>query len=184
MTAPKTGVDAGESIHDGAGRHLTGVHAPVEYHHYGPLLIAEVIDTPVTQGSIKSLGKGRPSIHANAKTLKPWREHLIGEFREQMQARPPWRDHWPLEGPVAVDVTFTVRKPASAPKRRRTWPAKKPDLDKLLRAVLDALTIAGAIGDDAQVVESSARKVFPREHPQASDAPGALIYLYRVGEPR
>lgn len=56
-----------------------------------------------------------------------------------------------VDGPVEMGLRFFLPKPKSAPKRRRTWPDRKPDLDKLVRAVLDALT--GVIyTDDARVV--------------------------------
>ncbi len=44
----------------------------------------------------------------------------------------------------------------SAPKRR-TRPDRRPDLGKLVRSTLDELTTAGAIDDDARVVEIIAR---------------------------
>jgi Holliday junction resolvase RusA-like endonuclease len=69
----------------------------------------------------------------------------------------------PLGGPVAVELAFRLPRPKghhgarglrpSAP----VWPAVKPDLDKLARAVLDAL--AGiVIADDALVVDLGVRK--------------------------
>ena len=53
--------------------------------------------------------------------------------------------------PVRVDLVFLLPKPPSRPKRRRCWPTVKPDIDKLVRAVLDALTSV-VFTDDAQVV--------------------------------
>lgn len=152
------------------------------YYMYGPILRVEAIGSPVTQGSIRSLGKGRPSVHSNAATLKPWRDTIVTAAREQM-ASEIWVTQWPVSGPVAVDITFTVKKSKGAPKTRRTWPDRRPDVDKLKRAVLDALKAAGVYGDDGQVVEGTARKAYPREHPQALDVPGVLIYVYEIGEP-
>lgn len=40
-----------------------------------------------------------------------------------------------LDGPLGLVVRFCLPKPGSAPKRRRTWPDRKPDLSKLLRAM-------------------------------------------------
>lgn len=72
----------------------------------------------------------------------------------------PYRN--PLEGPVAVAVTFTLPRPASAPKKKPCWPVKKRDVDKLERALFDALKIGGAFGDDGQVVEVTRQgKYFP-----------------------
>ena len=96
------------------------------------------------------------------------------------------RDRWisvqPLTDPVWVNATFTVKKPAGAPKRRRTYPTSQRtgDLDKLVRAVCDALQDAGVIVNDAQVVEVRARKVFPLEYSCSLDTPGAVVAVYRV----
>jgi Holliday junction resolvase RusA-like endonuclease len=63
---------------------------------------------------------------------------------------------------VEVHATFTLARPKSAPKAR--WaPDKKPDIDKLLRGLLDACTAAGVWVDDAQVVTVVTSKVFPHD---------------------
>lgn len=49
---------------------------------------------------------------------------------------------WPFRGPAEVDLCFKMPN----------HPAGKPDVDKLSRAVLDALVEARIIGDDAAVV--------------------------------
>lgn len=59
-----------------------------------------------------------------------------------------------LEGPVSVCLRVYLPRPASAPKRRPTWPVSRgsSDADKLARSSLDALT--GVVWqDDSQVVE-------------------------------
>lgn len=55
-----------------------------------------------------------------------------------------------LQGPLAVKLRFYLPKPKSATKRK-VFPNKKPDLDKLVRAVLDGMSKA-VYHDDAQVV--------------------------------
>ena len=71
-------------------------------------------------------------------------------------------DAWePLDCPVRVALWFAMPRPSSAPKRRRTWPMRHPDLDKLVRAALDAITQAGVIKDDARVVGLHAIKDWP-----------------------
>jgi Holliday junction resolvase RusA-like endonuclease len=57
-----------------------------------------------------------------------------------------------LDGPLVASIEFFLPRPASAPKRRRTWPDRKPDLDKLLRAILDPMS-GVLIADDARIVE-------------------------------
>lgn len=61
-----------------------------------------------------------------------------------------------LDGPLQVDVTFYLPRPASAPKAR--WaPDRKPDIDKLLRALLDPMS-GVLIADDARIVRICADK--------------------------
>lgn len=64
----------------------------------------------------------------------------------------------PFQGPVAVEVLFRLHRPKSAKETHR-WQWKRPDADKLARAVLDALVTGGVIADDAQVADLWARKV-------------------------
>lgn len=128
--------------------------------------------TPVPQGGIRSLGKGRPSVHGNQDTLLPWRSHVQIEAQRARDGAPP------LDGPVHLEATFTVRKPKSAPKRRTTWPITRPDLSHLVRAIEDACTAAGVWRDDSQITQILTRKVFPGEHPEALDTPGVVIVVH------
>ena len=130
-----------------------------------------VIGEPAPQGSKKHVGHG--VMIESSKKVKPWRLAVAWAAREA-------GIHVP--GPVEVEMVFTLRKPTSAPKRRKTWPDKKPDADKLCRAVFDSLVTAGAIEDDARVVQLVALKVFPGEHPDALDVPGAVIRIRRMEE--
>jgi crossover junction endodeoxyribonuclease RusA len=69
------------------------------------------------------------------------------------------------EGPVTVALCFRLSRPQShfgakgVKPSAPNYPAKKPDVDKLARAVLDALT-GVAYRDDAQVVTVVASKIF------------------------
>ena len=98
---------------------------------------------------------------------------IIPAAREAMAGRAP------LDGPLWVGMVFTVAKPKSAPKRKRTWPATKPDLSKLARSTEDALSDGGAWRDDAMVVEYlRLAKVYPGEDANALHIPGAVISIY------
>jgi Holliday junction resolvase RusA-like endonuclease len=57
-----------------------------------------------------------------------------------------------LRGPLVASCVFYVPRPASAPKTRRTWPDKRPDLSKYLRAIEDPLSGVLFV-DDAQIIE-------------------------------
>jgi Holliday junction resolvase RusA-like endonuclease len=70
-------------------------------------------------------------------------------------------------GPVAVAIVFRLPRPASLPARVRHH-VRKPDIDKLARAVLDALTGVLFV-DDRSVVDLRVRKCYvaPDRAPEA-----------------
>lgn len=97
-------------------------------------------------------GRGRTFTHS-PKSTQDW-ERLVKVVAQ---------GHIPagglLDGPLHLQLRFYLPKPKSAPKRRRTWPDRKPDLDKLIRAVADGLT--GVLyTDDARIVSIMALKDF------------------------
>jgi Holliday junction resolvase RusA-like endonuclease len=138
-----------------------------------------VYGMPAPQGSKKFVGTtktGRGLLVESSKKVKPWRMDVKAAaeaLREQLGGT--------LEGPLQASMVFTLAKPTSAPKTRRTWADKKPDLSKLLRSTEDAITDAGLWIDDARVVEySRLAKVFPGEDPEALQSPGVRVRIVRV----
>ena len=138
-----------------------------------------VFGTPAPQGSksFKGMAGGHAILAESCKAVKPWRQDVKAAAIAEMGGAGKG-----LEGPVSVRMVFTMPKPKSAPKRRRTWPDRKPDIDKLCRSTLDALVQAGAIEDDARVVWMRASKVFPGEEADALAVPGAYIEIVGVCE--
>lgn len=111
--------------------------------------------------------------------VKTWREDVKAAAEKAIADT----GHVRFEGPVSVRMIFTVQKPKSRPKTRRTWPDGMPDLSKLVRATEDALTAAGVWRDDARVVEyTRAAKVFPGEDPEAMEVPGVRITVQSLAE--
>jgi crossover junction endodeoxyribonuclease RusA len=104
-----------------------------------------VVGTPAPQGSKKWVGGNR--MIESSKALAPWRA-AVAWVASQHPLTP---------GPVEVTLDFALARPRSAPKSR-LWPDRKPDLDKLERGCLDALTAAAVIEDDARVVRLSSWK--------------------------
>jgi len=127
-----------------------------------------VYGTPAPQGSKRHVGRGI-MIESSAK-VKPWREAVKWAALGMSGILQP-------ERPLSLCVTFTVQKPKSAPKTRRTYPLRKPDLDKLIRSTMDALTDAGVWEDDARVTLITASKCFPGEGSRALQTPGARITI-------
>ena len=104
---------------------------------------------PAPQGSKRHVGGGR--MVEMSRKVGPWRDAVRTETQRAVEA--------PMTGPVTVLLEFWLPRPASAPKRV-ILPAKRPDLDKLVRSTLDGLTAGGAWKDDAQVVRLTAVKRF------------------------
>ncbi|MEU3656476.1 RusA family crossover junction endodeoxyribonuclease [Streptomyces sp. NPDC032161] len=135
--------------------------------------------SPAGWGKSRKTGKTIPLMRESSKKVKPWREKVQAAIEAALLTG----DAQYLVGPVRADITFTMPKPVSAPKRRRTYPAVYPDIDKLERSTYDAISKSGAWEDDGRVIENQSRKVYPGEHPDALDQPGALIRLYTLGDP-
>mgnify|MGYP003873706615 CR=1 FL=1 len=91
------------------------------------------------------------------KYLDDWHNKVLLAVRKQYSNEP-------VNRAVRVDVKFYFPLPKSGEKSL----VKKPDLDNLVKGVLDALNKAGVWEDDSQVVELKAEKMF-------SEVPGARI---------
>jgi Holliday junction resolvase RusA-like endonuclease len=140
----------------------------------GRMIHTFVPGVPVPQGSV-DVYRGRVvSVKA---PLRNWRNSV----RVATLAR---HEGEPLDGPITVSLAFQI----SPPQRPRWWaPAVKPDLDKLVRAVLDSLSttkdrktkavVKGVITDDARIIHITAAKAYHH-------TPGAMITITQAGEPK
>ena len=135
------------------------------------MIAFEVLGTPVTQGSTRAFVRGTRAIvtHDKREPLLNWRASIAqaAQLAANSAKAPPGT-------PVSVSVLFRLQRPKSAPKRV-TEVTTKPDVDKLARAALDALT--GVLwADDSQVVSLHAQK----EYAGAAQPCGAL-FVVRTG---
>lgn len=106
---------------------------------------------PAPQGSKRHVGRG--ILIESSKEVGSWRERVALAAHQMMR-----QSGFPVfDGPVAVCLDFVLPRPKSAPKRTTPPASKRPDLDKLARACLDAITET-VITDDARVTSLSARK--------------------------
>lgn len=147
-----------------------------------PALAFCVYAEPIPQGSMKAIPSpgGFARLVSDNPRLHRWRATVAAMARAAQG--PGWE---PIDTAAAVAVEFYMPKPASRPKRRRTLPDRKPDVDKLARAVMDALTAGGAIADDARVVDLRTREryaapVAALALPHEEAAPCARIGVWRV----
>ena len=70
----------------------------------------------------------------------------------------------PIETSVAISIEFFFEIPSSWSKKKKEaagWHTSKPDIDNLIKGVLDGLN-GVAYKDDMQVVKISARKQYSR----------------------
>jgi Holliday junction resolvase RusA-like endonuclease len=116
---------------------------------------------PVPQGSkTATVINGRAVMFEANKKHKAWRDHVratVGKLET------------PSTQPVRVELQFWFEKPKTV---KRQHMSVKPDLDKLSRSVLDAIT-GGILKDDSQVVILNARKEY-------GDKPGVLIRVMEI----
>lgn len=110
--------------------------------------------SPAAQGNHRVNRSGH-TYDAN-KALGPWREAIRTQTQLAMAGREP------LTGPVSVLMEFRLKRPKAHYRTGRhaaelredapTYVAGKPDGDKLVRALFDALVMGGAVVDDSQFV--------------------------------
>jgi crossover junction endodeoxyribonuclease RusA len=123
------------------------------------MIVFEVEGTPRPQGSKRHVGRG--IMIESSKYVAEWRSWV------RLCAANACKGLHPLVGAVGVNVAFCFDRPKthSTTKGLRsnapTYKVSKPDIDKLLRAVLDAMT-GVCFADDSQVVAIYCTKKYSR----------------------
>lgn len=136
------------------------------------LLHFRVYGIPRPKGSTRSFAHPKTgkvvTLHDNTQT-KPWQSIVAAGARGACGYAGVW------DGPVGVHFTAYLPRPRSVSVRKRPLPIVKPDLDKLERALLDALT--GIIyHDDAQVCSSTSSK----QYATSCEAVGVVVIVSRL----
>src|ERR1700677_4233705 len=122
---------------------------------------------PAPQGSKRHVGRGM--MVESSKELGPWRERVALCAHNAMCGRSL------LDGAVRVRLDLTLPRPKSAPKRSTPPAVKRPDVDKLARAILDAIT-GIIVRDDSQIVDLHATKRLA----ELGETPGVAITVELV----
>jgi crossover junction endodeoxyribonuclease RusA len=134
-----------------------------------------VYGIPKPQGSKFAVARGGKAVVVDARkpALASWRQAVIDACDGA-----GWSDQ-----ALALDLVFILPRPRSHYGTGRNagvlkdsapeYPSGLPDLDKLARSTMDALTASGWWRDDAQVVTLIASKVY-------GDRPGAEIRMERA----
>jgi Holliday junction resolvase RusA-like endonuclease len=118
------------------------------------------------------VGKARPRVYRNngvtravtPDKTKRYEEQVKGAYLEQVGREVSFP-----EGPVRVTILMGFSIPKSTSKKKRLQmlqgkirPQKKPDIDNVTKAVLDALN-GLAYSDDKQVVDITASKWYTKK---------------------
>lgn len=119
---------------------------------------------PAPQGSKRHVGRG--ILIESSKAVGPWRERVALAAHGVMAGRPLISDA------VVVRLAFVMPRPQSAPKRSTPAASKRPDIDKLVRAVLDAITDV-VLTDDSLIVDLRATKRLA----ESGEAPGVNVVV-------
>ena len=91
----------------------------------------------------------------SSKKVKPWRQAVEAAAFDAKDGAAS------LDGPLILTILFWLTAPTSLSRKKLAMgPYRKPDLSKLVRSTEDALVTAGAIADDARIVELHVEKRF------------------------
>lgn len=133
-----------------------------------------VLGNPEPKGSTRAFRAGTRTVTTSANPrLRGWEALVIEAASEAMGERSP------LDCPIRVALVFRLARPAGHFGKRGLlpsapdFPVGKPDLDKLVRGVLDGITQAGVWRDDSRVVAVRAMKVY-------GDHPGAVVTIWEA----
>lgn len=131
---------------------------------------------PVPVGSFIPMKRKDGSLYVlrqNSAAAKKWKRAVLAAAMDAIAL-----NNWPKQSESAnytISLSFLLPKPKSV---KRAQPTVKPDIDKLCRGTLDALTQAGAIDDDARVCQLIACKTYA----SVGEQPGAHIAIINNSE--
>ncbi len=123
------------------------------------------------------VAKGRPRFAKSGHAFTPAKTRSA-EGLISLIGRAAMKGRAPFSGPISVDVFLVMGIPKSASKKRRAamerggWPTKRPDIDNLAKAPLDAMN-GIVFYDDCQIVKLSATKVY-------GEAPRTVVTVNRL----
>lgn len=129
-----------------------------------PWLSVFINGKPIPQGNLTGfVAGGKVVLRHSDNRLIAWRGYAAGILANNAPSMLTNR-------PIAVQAIYHVPRPKSHYKSdgslRSSAPehvTSRPDLDKYLRALLDAIQISGIVKDDSQVCAIAAMKIYSDE---------------------
>lgn len=144
------------------------------------MLTINVVGLPAPQGSKRGFynkNLGRVQMVESSKKVAPWRQDVTAAALNTLAEHHGWQ---PPTKATQIDIVFHLPRPKAhyrtgnrAHELRPDAPEyvdKKPDLDKLVRSTLDALTTAGVLRDDCQVARLCVEKRYAGARVDAATA--------------
>ena len=118
---------------------------------------------PKAQPRVKAVSRGKFARVYTPWNADSWKSLIMWSAREEISRHgPSWR---PLSGPLAFMATFTLPRPKAHYKANGTLKEKvpdyvetKPDIDNLVKALMDALVDVQVMDDDRTVAVLSVSK--------------------------
>lgn len=133
--------------------------------------------SPAAQGSkeykghVRSRKTGRmvPNLQEVSAAVAPWRTLIAAHVA------PRWRPRPPMAAALGLRLEYVMPRPIGTSKRHTPPAIKRPDLDKLQRAVFDSLT--GIVWrDDSIIIDVHATKRLA----EVGEQPGCWIRVWRA----
>lgn len=134
-----------------------------------------VIGIPATAGSFVPRKRKNGSLYllrSGSQKHREWRQAAETTIRQAVRL---WQWEVSPDDEYSVSLSFLLPKPKSV---SRDQPNVKPDIDKLCRSTLDALTVGKAIDDDARIIQLIASKTYAA----GSEQPGCYITVNKLNE--
>ena len=117
---------------------------------------------------------GRPRFTRNGRVYTPKKtEEAVNHIASVAAEMIPYRECGDM---FDVSIQFYHKRPKRFKKGPAVRKPTKPDIDNLIKTVLDGLNRSGIWKDDNQVVSIRANKYYCA----TDEAPRTLIFLYRV----
>lgn len=134
-----------------------------------------IMGEPVPQGSTRAYVNKKTgeavTTHGN-KNTKVWRQRIATEAQKAQELTPFFENDKKLGYHVTIFFEFT--RPASVSKKVK-YNNKRPDIDKLIRAVFDGITDI-LIPDDARIVSVTASEPYAEE----GSPPCAKVSVFKM----
>lgn len=106
---------------------------------------------PIT-GRSRTTGKPVTRLIPMDRKERPWRDHVRDTILSHKHPTIPPNSY------VTVETTFYLPRPKTIPPHKRKHPTVKPDIDKLQRALYDAITETHIWHDDCQITDVTSHK--------------------------